>query len=177
MKHPVPFSPSETQVIFVGSRRLRVEKQAMSAPMRTALKNARAGFTLLEIMLVVVIISLLLGTAIFKMQGNVETARKVAVQADISSISSALKLYWGMNGFYPTQSQGLRALIEKPSSAPVPKHWTKSGDKLWRDPYDCEYNYVFPGKHNKDSFDLFSSGPDRQPGTGDDIGNWDDDTK
>ena len=124
-------------------------------------------------MLVVVIISLLLGTAIYKMGGALETSREVAVKADIQAFSTALKLYSGMNGFYPTQSQGLMALVKQPTSAPVPKQWHQAWEKVPHDPWDSEYNYTCPGKHNPKSFDLFSSGPDRQPGTDDDIGNWD----
>ena len=124
-------------------------------------------------MMVVVIISLLLGTAIYKMSGTIETGREVAAKADIQSISTQLKLYSGMNGFYPTQSQGLQALITQPTSAPVPKQWHQAFEKMPHDPWDSEYNYAYPGRHNPNSFDVFSSGPDRQAGTADDLGNWD----
>ena len=127
-------------------------------------------------MLVVVIISLLLGAAIYNMGGNVETARKVRVQADISSIKTQLKLYNGLNGFYPTTQQGLKALVAQPTSEPRPRQWSQSFEQVPRDPWGNEYNFTCPGKHNANSFDLFSSGPDLQPGTADDIGNWDDET-
>jgi general secretion pathway protein G len=143
----------------------------MKRPLRSSLRST-AGFTLLEIMMVVVIISLLLGTAIYKMSDAYGQARTVAARADLQSISTQLKLYNGMNGFYPTQTQGLKALVEKPASAPVPKQWSQSYEKIPHDPWDSEYNYAFPGKHNPKSFDLYSSGPDRQAGTDDDIGNW-----
>ena len=132
----------------------------------------QGGFTLLEIMLVVVIISLLLGAAIYNMGGNVETARKVRVEADISSLKTQLKLYSGMNGFFPTTQQGLQALVTQPTSEPRPRHWTQGFEQVPRDPWGNEYNYAVPGKHNPNSFDLFSSGPDLQPGTADDLGNW-----
>ena len=135
----------------------------------TRFQNA---FTLLEIMLVVVIISLLLGAAIYNMGGNVEKARAVRVDADISAKKTQLKLYNGLNGFYPTSEQGLKALVEQPSTEPRPRHWSQSFEQVPRDPWDKEYNYVCPGKHNPNSFDLFSCGPDRQPGTADDLGNW-----
>ena len=144
-----------------------------SPGIRRVVSRNRGGFTLLEIMMVVVIISLLLGTAIYRMGGAVETGREVATKADIQAISTQLKLYSGMNGFYPTQSQGLQALVTQPSSAPAPKQWHQYFEKVPHDPWDSEYNYVYPGRHNPNSFDLFSSGPDRQPGTADDIGNWD----
>jgi len=135
--------------------------------------SQRGGFTLLEIMMVVIIISLLLGVAINKMTGAVDQARIVATKADLQSISTQLKLYNGMNGFYPTQSQGLQALVTMPSSAPAPRQWHQYFEKVPHDPWDSPYNYVFPGRHNPNSFDLYSSGPDRQAGTADDIGNWD----
>lgn len=122
--------------------------------------------------MVVVIISLLLAVAINRVGNAVEQARIVATRADLQSIATQLKLYNGMNGFYPTQSQGLAALVTMPASAPVPKQWHQYFEKLPRDPWDSAYNYVFPGKHNPNSFDVYSSGPDRQPGTADDIGNW-----
>ncbi|MCX6966778.1 MAG: type II secretion system major pseudopilin GspG [Verrucomicrobia bacterium] len=132
----------------------------------------QGGFTLLEIMLVVVIISLLLGAAIYNMGGNVESARKVRVQADISSIKTQLKLYNGLNGFYPTTQQGLKALVTQPTSDPRPRHWNQSFEQVPLDPWGKEYQYLVPGKHNPNSFDLFSSGPDLQAGTADDLGNW-----
>lgn len=134
----------------------------------------QSGFTLLEIMLVVVIISLLLGAAIYNMGGNVETARKVRVETDVSAIKTQLRLYNGLNGFYPSTQQGLKALVTQPTSEPRPRRWTQSFEQVPRDPWGNEYNYLLPGKHNPNSFDLFSSGPDLQPGTADDIGNWED---
>jgi general secretion pathway protein G len=132
----------------------------------------QSAFTLLEIMLVVVIISLLLGAAIYNMGGNVESARKVRVEADISSIKTQLKLYNGLNGFYPNTQQGLKALVNQPTTEPRPRHWNQSFEQIPRDPWGTEYNYTCPGKHNPNSFDLFSSGPDLQAGTADDLGNW-----
>jgi len=148
----------------------------MKQPSLSSLKSRQSGFTLLEIMLVVVIITLLLGAAIHNMGGNVEIARKARVQQDVSAIKVSLKTYWGFNGFYPTTEQGLKALVAQPTSEPRPRQWTQSFEQVPRDPWDNEYNYVCPGKHNPNSFDLFSSGPDRQAGTADDIGNWDDTT-
>ena len=123
-------------------------------------------------MLVVVIMTLLLGAAIYNMGGNVDAARKVRVQADVSSIKTQLKLYNGLNGFYPTTQQGLNALVTQPTSEPRPRHWTQGCEQVPRDPWGNEYNYLFPGKHNPGSFDLFSCGPDLQAGTADDVGNW-----
>jgi len=84
------------------------------------MKNNQQGFTLLEIMLVVTIIALLLGTAIYKLAGNVEYSRHVRVAADIQGINTQLKLYESMNGFYPTTEQGLQALVAQPDTDPRP---------------------------------------------------------
>jgi len=150
-------------------------KQPQSiSPFKPLTTRLQSGFTLLEMMLVVVIIALLLGAAIHNMGGSVEAARKVRVQADISSIKTQLKLYNGLNGFYPTTQQGLKSLVAQPTSEPRPRHWTQSFEQVPRDPWGNEYNYILPGKHNPNSFDLFSSGPDMQAGTVDDIGNWED---
>ena len=174
MKHPVLRRASETQAIVLRASKHRLQPPENLPPgPKSAPAKPQGGFTLLEIMLVVVIISLLLGTAIYRMGGVVETGREAAVKADIQALSTQMKLYSGMNGFYPTQSQGLQALVKQPSSAPVPKQWHQAFEKVPHDPWDSEYNYTFPGRHNPNSFDVFSSGPDRQPGTADDIGNWD----
>src|ERR1700676_5649525 len=83
-----------------------------------ALRQKQGGFTLLEIMLVVTIIALLLGTAIYKLTGNVEYARDTRVRADIQGINTQLKLYESMNGFFPTTDQGLQALGTQPDTDP-----------------------------------------------------------
>jgi len=134
----------------------------------------QAGFTLLEIMLVVTIIGLLLGAGIFFMTGNIEHGRKVRVMTDISSMSGNLKIYEGMNGFYPTTEQGLAALITKPTGEPAPRNWRPFYEEPLVDPWGKEYFYVYPGKRSGKSYDIFSAGPDRQPETADDIGNWND---
>ena len=130
-------------------------------------KNTQ-GFTLIEIMLVVTIIALLLGTAIFKLKGNVEVARKVAVQGDIQSIGTQLKLYESLNGFLPSTEQGLQALVVQPSTEPVPTRWTQFFSSVPKDPWHNDYIYRNPGVKNSTSYDLFSAGPDRLPDTADD---------
>ena len=136
--------------------------------------HLQSGFTLLEILLVVIIIGLLLGLAVNKMGNSVEFGREVRVKADIQTLSTTLRLYNAQNGFYPTTEQGLKALVEQPTTEPRPRQWRSAFDdgKIPRDPWDSEYQYVCPGKHNPKSFDLFSPGPDRIPNTADDIGNW-----
>jgi general secretion pathway protein G len=130
--------------------------------------NNRSGFTLLEIMIVVTIIALLLGTAIYKLGGNVEYARHTRIQADIQGINTQLRLYESMNGFYPTTEQGLQALVSQPSSQPLPSRWYQLYKEMPKDPWQNPYIYRCPGIKHPESYDLFSAGPDRQPDTADD---------
>jgi general secretion pathway protein G len=131
------------------------------------------GFTLLEIMLVVMIIAVLAGSAIYMMGGNVGIAQGVRAQADIQAIATQLKIYEALNGFLPTTEQGLQALVTRPDTDPKPTQWHQLLPKIPMDPWHQPYLYENPGKHNSESFDLYSAGPDRKPGTDDDIGNWD----
>ena len=130
-------------------------------------KNQNA-FTLLEIMLVVTIIALLLGTAIYKLSGNVEIARHTTVGADVQSIGTQLKLYESMNGFFPTTEQGLQALVTQPSTDPQPQRWYQLFTQLPLDPWHNAYVYLSPGRKNPSGYDLYSAGPDRKPDTTDD---------
>ena len=132
------------------------------------MKKTRQGFTLLEIMLVVTIIGLLLTAAIFGFRGNVEYSRRVRVQGDIQGITTQLKLYESMNGFYPTTDQGLRALTVQPDTDPKPSRWLQLFDKVPKDPWQSDYIYRCPGLKNPNGFDLYSAGPDRVPETADD---------
>jgi general secretion pathway protein G len=132
------------------------------------MKKTRQGFTLLEIMLVVTIIGLLLTAAIFGFRGNVEYSRRVRVQGDIQGITTQLKLYQSMNGFYPTTDQGLQALVVQPDTDPKPSRWLQLFDKIPKDPWQSDYLYRCPGLKNPNGFDLYSAGPDRVPETADD---------
>jgi general secretion pathway protein G len=132
------------------------------------MKKTPQGFTLLEIMLVVTIIGLLLTAAIFGFRGNVEYSRRVRVQGDIQGITTQLKLYESMNGFYPTTDQGLRALTIQPDTDPKPSRWLQLFDKVPKDPWQSDYIYRCPGLKNPNGFDLYSAGPDRVPDTADD---------
>lgn len=132
------------------------------------MKKTQHGFTLLEIMLVVTIIGLLLTAAIFGFRGNVEYSRRVRVQGDIQGITTQLKLYESMNGFYPTTDQGLRALVAPPDTDPRPSRWLQLFDKIPKDPWQSDYIYRCPGLKNPTGFDLYSAGPDRKLDTADD---------
>ena len=153
-------------------------KQPRSFPSPSHLRRT-SGFTLLEMILVVSIIALLLAAAINKMGGALDFGKEVRVKGDIQCLSNALRMYNAQNGFYPTTEQGLKALVVQPTTEPRPRPWRCAFDdgKVPRDPWDSEYNYVFPGKHNVNGFDIFSSGPDRTPNTKDDIGNWETDSQ
>ena len=133
-------------------------------------RRANAGFTLLEIMLVVGIIVIILGVAVGKLGNTTGVAKDMAVRADIQGISSQLKLYESVNGFVPTSEQGLEALVNPPQSDPKPTRWYQLYKELPRDPWGMPYIYMAPGRKNPNSFDLYSSGPDRKPDTADD--NW-----
>ncbi len=131
----------------------------------------RAGFTLLEIMIVVLIIGLLIGVAV-KGVKQLEYARVIAAQANIQSYKTALVQYSGMTGNYPTTEQGLKALITKPTGEPRPRNWRAVMDEPILDPWQHEFYYLHPGKHNPTNYDIYSAGPDGIPDTADDVGNW-----
>jgi general secretion pathway protein G len=129
-----------------------------------------SGFTLTEIMLVVVIIGILAALVIPKIAGSSERARVTAAQADINGgIKSALGQYEVDNGFYP---RSLQDLLVQPANA---KNWHGpyfDPPKLPVDPWGNPYVYYFPGKHNTSSYDLLSVGADGKEGTDDDVVNW-----
>jgi general secretion pathway protein G len=134
--------------------------------------SLQAGFTLLEIMLVVAIIMLLLGTAIYKMMPMLDVGKQARVSSDIQSFKTGLMTYESLNGALPSTAQGLNALVTKPTGDPKPRNWTHQMDSIVLDPWGQPYVYENPGKHNPTGYDVYSCGPDHQPGTGDDIGNW-----
>jgi general secretion pathway protein G len=126
------------------------------------------GFTLTEIMLVVVIIGILAALVIPRIAGSSERARITATYTDINGgIKSAIGNYEVDNGFYP---KSLQDLLVQPSNA---KNWHGPYlDKIPMDQWNNPYIYYFPGKHNPTAYDLLSAGPDGKEGTDDDIGNW-----
>jgi len=134
------------------------------------------GFTLVEIMLVVIIIGVLIAMVVPNLAGRGEQARRAAAKADIeSNLSTALDLYEMDNGRYPTTEQGLISLLEKPTSTPVPPNWSGpylKKKKIPQDPWGHDYSYRSPGTQNKEDYDLFSFGPDGVEGGSDDITNW-----
>jgi general secretion pathway protein G len=137
------------------------------------IRPRRNAFTLLEIMIVVTIIAILMGAAIYKLGGNVEYARAQAVSTDIQSIGTQLRLYESMNGFFPTTEQGLQALVAQPESEPRPERWYQLFKELPLDPWHKPYIYRSPGIMNPNGYDIYSAGPNRTDdnGSGDDIKN------
>ncbi len=137
----------------------------------------RHGFTLIEIMAVVLIIGLLGGIVGVVIFGQVDSARVTTARTQIKQIESALEFYRLDNGRYPTSEQGLRSLVERPSQAPEPRRWRREGylKELPLDPWGQEYQYQQPGTNNVHTFDIWSLGADGTAGGGDvdaDIGNW-----
>ena len=136
-------------------------------------RRRQAGFTLLEMVIVLGIIAMIMGGAIFAMRGIGEGAKLQQVKNDCATLTNALSMYKLNAGSYPTTQQGLRALVDKPSSNPVPRMWTRLSDKVPLDPWGSEYLYRFPGKKNGSEFEIISKGKDAQEGTADDISSQD----
>ena len=132
------------------------------------MRRKQQAFTLLEIMLVVTIIAILMGAAIYRLAGNVEIAKHTAVSADVQALNTQLKLYESMNGFFPTTEQGLQALVTQPETDPKPARWYQLFKEMPKDPWHNNYIYRCPGVKNPGGYDLFSAGPDRIADTTDD---------
>lgn len=134
------------------------------------------GFTLVEIMVVVVILSILAAVVVPKIMDRPDQAREAKVKQDIRALSSSLDLYRLDNYTYPTTDEGLESLVKRPSSLSEGAKWKDGGyvKRLPKDPWGNPYSYLQPGTHGE--FDLFSLGADNAVGgTGSnaDIGNWD----
>lgn len=130
-----------------------------------------AGFSILELLLVLVILTILAGIVAFRFTGTTEKANISAAEAQLNNLKSALKRYEIAIGKYPTQQQGLEALTKLPSGVDETK-WERFMDETVKnDPWGNPYVYKFPGDHNND-YDLYSWGPDGKDGTDDDITNW-----
>ena len=138
-------------------------------------RRASGGFTLIEVMVVVVILGILAAIVVPKVMDRPDAARITKARQDIRALESALNLYKLDNYNYPSTDQGLISLVEKPAGNPEPKNWKSGGylDRLPKDPWGNEYQYLSPG--TRGPIDLFSLGADGRPG-GDgvnaDVGNW-----
>jgi general secretion pathway protein G len=131
------------------------------------------AFTLLEMMVVLLIIALILGSVAVMVQGIEGNAQEVSTTAKIKGVESALMSYKISNQIYPTQAQGLEALVARPTAEPKPRRWTQAMKAEGiMDPWGRKLIYRNPGKHNASGYDVFSTGADGQENTDDDIGNW-----
>lgn len=134
--------------------------------------NKQTGFTLLEIMVVIVILGVLASMIVPNLMGNKDKADRQKVVSDVIALENALDMYKLDNGEYPSTEQGLEALVEQPSGTPEPRNYREDGyiKRLPQDPWGNDYILNSPGEHGK--VDVLSIGQDREEGTDDDIGNW-----
>ena len=142
-----------------------------SVTVRTAGRDSHKGFTLIELMVVVVILSILAAVVIPRVMDRPEQARISAAKNNIRAISSALDMYKLDNHQYPSTDQGLDALVSRPDRQPQPENWNGYMHKIPLDPWGSEFRYMHPGVRAE--VDIFSPGPNRHPGDDDDIGSWD----
>jgi general secretion pathway protein G len=131
------------------------------------------AFTLIEVLVVVAILGILAAIVVPRIMDRPDEAKHVAAKADVGAIVQALKIYRLDNGFYPATDQGLAALVQRPTSNPVPPNWRAYLDRLPKDPWGSDYQYLSPGV--KGEIDVFSLGADRArggEGSAADVGNW-----
>ena len=142
------------------------------------IRGSHSGFTLIELMVVVIILGILALYIGPKIMGEPEKAKRVKAKMDIASLETALKMYKLDNGMYPSTDQGLQSLVAVPDSGVIPKNWRKGGylekNKVPKDPWGNDFIYISPGVHG--DFDLISYGLDGVPGGENeddkDINNW-----
>jgi len=133
----------------------------------------QSGFTLIEVMVVVVILGILAAIVVPRVMDRPDAARATKARADIRALESALNLYKLDNFVYPNTDQGLQALTSKPGGTPEPRNWKQYMDRLPKDPWGNDYQYLAPGVQG--AVDIFSLGADGQPGGDEanaDVGNW-----
>ena len=138
-------------------------------------RNRLSGFTLIEILVVITILAIMAALIVPRIMDRPDQARATAARADVNAIMSALKLYKLDNGVYPSNDQGLQALVKKPDRGDIPRNWKPGGylEKLSQDPWGHDYQYLNPGIRGE--VDVFSLGSDGQPGGegyAADVGSW-----
>ncbi len=141
-----------------------------------SINRQQHGFTLIELMVVIVILGILAGVVVPRIMDNPDKARVAKAKHDIIAFESALDVYRLDNFTYPTTDQGLESLVKKPSGTPEPANWKQGGyvKKLRKDPWGNDYLYLSPGQHGE--IDIYSLGADGAPGgegVFSDIGSWD----
>ena len=139
-------------------------------------RRRAGGFTLIELMVVLVIIGVLAALIVPNVLGRADEAKITGARTDLQTIRQALKLYKLDNGNYPTPEQGLEALVQRPGGVPEARNWKEGGylSRLPRDPWGNPYQYLSPGRSG--DFEVYTLGKDGQPGGegyNADIGNWD----
>jgi general secretion pathway protein G len=134
-------------------------------------KNVKKAFTLIEILVVLVILSLLAAVVIPKFTGRVDEAKIDTTKLQLKELKRSLEMYRLDNGVYPTTEQGLKALVEKPTLPPEPKKWKQYLENLPKDGWGNDFEYILL-TDDKHPFELRSKGPDGESGTGDDITVW-----
>jgi general secretion pathway protein G len=142
---------------------------------RVSLKRSsiQRGFTLIEVMVVIVILGVLAALVVPRVMSRPDEARVIAAKQDIAQVMQALKLYRLDNQRYPTTDQGLQALVSRPTGGPIPANWKSYLEKMPVDPWGKPYQFLSPGL--KGEIDVFSLGADGAPGgegTDSDIGSW-----
>ena len=145
----------------------------MPRTFRRLSRRLQAGFTLIELMVVLVIIGVLAALIVPNVIGRADDARATAARTDVNNIMQALKLYRLDNQRYPTGEQGLQALVNRPTATPIPSNWKPYVEKLPNDPWGRPYQYFNPGIRGE--IDVLSLGADGQPGgegNDADIGSW-----
>ena len=127
--------------------------------------RGEAGFTLIEVVVVIIILGLLASIVVPRIVGRTDTAKRTAAEVTIKQLESALKLYRADNGFYPTTDQGLDALVSKPTTTPIPLRYADDAylDKVPTDPWGNQYIYLRPGANGRD-YDIESYGADGEDG-------------
>jgi general secretion pathway protein G len=133
------------------------------------LRSHPRGFSLLEMVIVLGIIALILGAAISFSGGITGAAREQAAQAKVREFVSKIEAYHMMAAVYPSEEQGLKALVERPSSEPQPKRWKRQFKNLPLDPWGEQFVYKYPGTQDRTTFEVISKGEDREFGNEDDI--------
>lgn len=135
-------------------------------------KSTNQGFTLLEVMVVIVILGILASMVVPNLMGSQERANMQKAVSDVTALETSLSLYKMDNYDYPTTEQGLEALVDQTDVEPLPRRFPEDGyiKRLPKDPWGNEYVLLNPGEQSK--MDVFSVGPDGEAGTEDDIGNW-----
>ncbi|GGD76924.1 type II secretion system major pseudopilin GspG [Lacimicrobium alkaliphilum] len=150
---------------------MKHNKSGSDRAIRQPAKHHR-GFTLIEVMVVLLIIGMMAAFVAPAILGNQESAELKKAAIDIQQLESAIQMYRVRTGTFPTTEQGLEALVNAPTMEPVPRNYPADGiiQRLPKDPWGNDYYLLSPGEMG--TFDVYSAGPDRQSGSDDDIGNW-----